>query len=134
MAENTDLKEIAVVMKTGEPSLTWADLLTLCTSPSTRVSELLQKCFFGVSGVGWLSKSTIDAFLSILIEETNKKSGTTKFGCLNCDNTSLVINGKLLKFCATIESSLTIYAKDSKRVLRDNLLLVKISQIVGYLQ
>ena len=45
MAENTDLKEIAVVMKTGEPSLTWTDLLTLCTSPSTRVSELLQKCF-----------------------------------------------------------------------------------------
>ena len=76
--------------------LNWVDILTLCSSPSTENFQQISACY-GRSGRGWLSKYILDAYLLAIVRVANSKQMEEEFGCLDCEQSSLIGKNKDFK-------------------------------------
>ena len=96
-------------------------LLSLTPNKQVGLQHKLQCLFSNVSGVGWLSKNAVDAFVSNAVRENNEEIGFVKFGFLCCDNTWLLLNNRITNFNEAILFGL-VTGTTEKSTLRENLL------------
>ena len=93
-SKDSDIVDLATIVD-RDHKLTWLDLHTLNPTPSPSIfSAINSHC--GNSGKGWLSKYVVDAYLSVLVHLANKQKGQC-FGSLDCDQSSMIIDGKSIK-------------------------------------
>ena len=93
-SKDSDIVDLAAIVD-RDHKLTWLDLHTLNPAPSPSIfSAINLHC--GNSGKGWLSKYLVAAYLSVLVHQANKQKGQC-FGSLDCDQSSIIIDGKSIK-------------------------------------
>ena len=104
-------------------SLSWLDLNTVNSEPDSIVFQEIVTRFPG-SCKGWLSKYVIDNYLNILVEKFNFEIEFKKFGLLNCNNSSCILQNKV-KNVSIFNSRLLI---DDSNQIRPHILIPMLIQ------